>query len=76
MSGAAVGRVNGGHFFALQFLLRKGADPWIAASDTRTALFAAAALSHHISLSIVDCLLDTAANQQVSALHSRSFLSV
>lgn len=57
--------VNGGHFFAVQFLLRKGADPLITASDTRTALFAAAAVTHHSSLSIVDCLLDSAANTQV-----------
>ncbi|KAL3135087.1 hypothetical protein ABBQ32_008032 [Trebouxia sp. C0010 RCD-2024] len=56
--------VNGGHFFTMQFLLSKGADPAIPASDTRTALFAAAAVTHHSSLSIFDCLLDTAANKQ------------
>ncbi|KAL3162656.1 Ankyrin repeat and SOCS box protein 16 [Trebouxia sp. C0009 RCD-2024] len=56
--------VNGGHFFAVQFLLRKGADPAVRASDTRTALFAAAAVTHHSSLSVFDCLLDTAADKQ------------
>lgn len=57
--------VNGSHFFVVQLLLKNGADPSITASDTRTALFAAAANTHHNSLAIVDCLLDSAANNQV-----------
>ena len=52
--------VTGGHFFCVQHLVQAGADPNITATDTRTALFAAAANTVPSSLSIVDCLLDTA----------------
>ncbi len=59
--------VTGGHFFCVQHLIQAGADPNITAGDTRTALFAAAANPIPSSLSIVDCLLDTATSaQQVS----------
>ena len=60
--------VNGGHFFAVQLLMKNDADPAIAATDTRTALFAAAANTHYNSLAIVDCLLDAAASKNVSCM--------
>ena len=56
--------VNGGHFFSVQHLIKAGADPTVAASDARTALFAAAANPNPSSLAIFDCLLETAANKQ------------
>ena len=60
--------VNGGHFFVVQLLLKHGADPFITASDTRTALFAAAANTHLNSLSIVNLLLDAASSKQVPSM--------
>lgn len=56
--------VNGSHFFAVQFLIKEGADPNIAASDTRTALFAAAANANPSSLPIFNCLLETARSKE------------
>ena len=56
--------VTNSHFFCVQSLIQAGADPNIPAADTRTALFAAAANAVPSSLSIVDCLLDTATSKQ------------
>lgn len=43
--------------------VQEGADPNITATDTRTALFAAAANATPTSLPIVNCLLETATSK-------------